>query len=142
MKISLLIVERGSHWLDRVQGWRKPANELLVVTQHGGEPNREFRARVDERLERLRRHASPVDQVMVVASQAHDPTALLCRAQILGSVLAKLSADVQIVLDFDHHGEGPTQRRMQALADTVAQQFGSPAARIRVAGGCAACALS
>ncbi len=136
MKISLLIVERGSQWLEHIKRWRKPANDLLVVTQHRSEPNREFRARVLDRLERLRQRRAAVDQVMVVAGGAQDPMTLLSRAQMLGAMLSRLSAEVHIVLNCDARSGDPAQRQMKALADTVVEQAGHPAGRIRLLADC------
>jgi hypothetical protein len=106
---------------------------LLVITQHAAEPNREFRARVQERLERLERKSAPVDQAMVVVGATNDASALPSRVHTLCSLLVMLSTEVQVVLDTGEQRNLVGQRRMRAPADTAAEQAGSPASRIQLA---------
>ena len=65
---------------------------------------------------------------------------LLSRAQMLGAMLSTLSADVHIVLNCGARGDVPAQRRLKALADTVVEQAGHPAGRIRLIADCVALA--
>jgi len=131
MKMSLLVAERGSRWLERVRAWRNPLNQLLVLTQTGSESLQDFRARVQERIEALRRKRSEVDQVMFAAGSSDDGATLLARAQMLSSMAAAADADVPIVIDAG--ADARARVRMQALARAVAEQIHWPEHRIRLA---------
>jgi hypothetical protein len=133
VKISLLIAEHGASWLEHARGWRKPSNDLMVLTQDSQESNHEFRTRVTERIERLGRQRTLFDQVMLVAGGRLDGAALLARAQMLGFMLAKLGDNVRVLLDPGAAADLPARIRMRALARTVAEMAGGPAWRIQLA---------
>lgn len=133
MNVSLLIAEQGARWLERAQIWRKPANEFLVLSQHHEESNQEFRVRVEERIARLGRQRSPLDQVMLVAGGHWDAKAVLARAQMLGSLLAKLGDNARILLDPGNGEDARAGMRLRALARTVAEMAGGHPWRIQIA---------
>jgi broad specificity phosphatase PhoE len=133
VNVSLLIAEEGARWLERAQAWRKPANEFLVLSQHHEESNQDFRVRVEERIARLGRQRSPLDQVMLVAGRRWDTTAVLARAQMLGSLLAKLGDNARILLDPGKADDPRTGMRLRALARTVVELAGGHPWRIQIA---------
>jgi hypothetical protein len=133
MKLSLLVAERGSRWLERLRGWRNPLNHLIVLTQHGSESIQEFRARVQERLEKLKRKRTQVDQMLLAAGSSDDGSALLARAQMLSSMAAAVGDDVPIVIDAGSERDARQRLRLQALAQAVAEQLAWPSHRIRLA---------
>lgn len=102
--ISLVIAEVRARCMDSLLSWRRPANELVVLTQHGDESHCAFRGRVAERLSRLRRRGERLDEVMLVAGHGRDGGAMLARAQLLGSVFAQLDEHTRISL-----GAGTTE---------------------------------
>lgn len=113
--ISLLILERGSRWIERAQCWRKPANTLMVVSQQGDEPTTEFRTRVEHRLERLRRGRSPVEQVMVLSGTSGAVARPCAAAKPWQAILAALSPEVDVVLDRAGHDGSPGVRPASKL---------------------------
>jgi hypothetical protein len=64
---TLLIVERGAHWIERALAWRTRANEAVVaLIQDRAESARAFRGRVERRIRGLRRKGFWVEQILLL----------------------------------------------------------------------------
>lgn len=130
--VSLVIAEARARCMDSLLSWRRPANQLVVLTQHADEPHCAFRGRVTERLARFRHRGERLDEVMLVAGSGQDGGATLARAQMLGSVFAQLDEHTRISLDAGSTADPVAWRSLQSLAETVAAGATDTAPRIEL----------
>ena len=131
MNISLLIAEDGADWVERARAWRLPANELMVLAQQRDESNLDFRARIEQRLARLRRVDKAVEQVLLVAGRRRDGSALLARAELLHLLLNGSNASTgssSVRLDAGARDDAQAHFSIRALAQTVLEQIGDAVA--------------
>lgn len=65
---TLLIAEKGAHWIARALAWRTRANEAVVaLIQDRAESARAFRDRVERRIESLRRKGVWLEQILLLS---------------------------------------------------------------------------
>ena len=65
---TLLIAERGAHWIVQALAWRTRANQALVaLIQDSAESARAFRSRVERRIEDLKRKGLWLEQILLLS---------------------------------------------------------------------------
>jgi hypothetical protein len=136
-EVAVLIAERGARWSDWARAWCGPARELVLLIQHGQEAASEFRARIEQGLERMQKRTSTVQQVVLIAGDDNDASTLVARAQLVRAILAKLGKGpraAQLVLDAGSE-QATALRRRRSLGGALADARHTAAGRAALASG-------
>jgi hypothetical protein len=143
--VSLLIAENEAPSVDFARLGCKPEDESVVLTREKGEPPSRFRVRVTERLLRLRNRGARVKEVVLVAGAEQSSSALLARAQMIGSLFAELGSDTRVLIAPEAGDDPMAWRCLRALVETVADLAADVTPRFEVLGNgtaraaCCAC---
>ncbi|HEX7477230.1 MAG TPA: hypothetical protein VF331_05450 [Polyangiales bacterium] len=118
-----LLAERDSRWIDWARAWRDPQHILVLLVPHGEESREEFCDRVQARLKRLPADGDRLRRVVLTSGACWDGPALLGRAQMIRSILARIAdhgGPTSVLLDCGPK-DGPASIGMQAIAEALTE---------------------
>jgi hypothetical protein len=135
--VAIIVAERGGEWLSWARALRANRDSTIVLAQSSLEDDASFAERVSERLRRLERTRTLVQDAAFVGGDRSDAQAQVQRTAILRRLSTLLSLDgrsTRLYLDAAARQGQRSLRLMRALGWTIADLSRGSGLSVRIGG--------